>query len=80
MMAAVILTRPSTRRPPCTMNTSFPLPLNASRQSGFTTALRLLLATTADLWMGTAQPHGTTTLQQRAPTGTAARCTPSQPK
>ena len=33
------------------------LPFNTSRQSGFTTPLRLLLATTAAFWMGAAQPQ-----------------------
>lgn len=39
------------------MKTRFRLPFNASRQSGFTTPLRLLLATTAAFWMGAAQPQ-----------------------
>src|SRR5450830_1142523 len=47
------------------MNIQFPLPLDASRQSGFTTPLRLLLATTAAFWMGTAQSHGVTTTVPR---------------
>ncbi len=33
------------------------LPFNANRHSGFTTPLRLLLATTAAFWMGAAQPQ-----------------------
>lgn len=52
----VILATPSTRRLR-TMNIPFQLPFDASRQSGFTTPLRLLLATTAAFWMGTAQSH-----------------------
>ena len=39
------------------MKPRFRLPFNASRQSGFTTPLRLLLATTAAFWMGAAQPQ-----------------------
>ncbi len=39
------------------MKTRFRLPFNASRQSGFTTPLRLLLATTAAFWVGAAQPQ-----------------------
>lgn len=42
------------------MNIKSPLPLDASRQSAFTTPIRLLLATTAAFWMGTAQPQVTT--------------------
>ena len=37
------------------------LPFNTSRQSGFTTPLRLLLATTAAFWMGAAQPQEVST-------------------
>jgi hypothetical protein len=43
------------------MNIKSPLPLDASRQSAFTTPIRLLLATTAAFWMGTAQPQVSTT-------------------
>lgn len=43
------------------MNIKSPLPLDASRQSALTTPIRLLLATTAAFWMGTAQPQATTT-------------------
>jgi hypothetical protein len=39
------------------MRPRFRLPSSASRQSGFTTPLRLLLATTAAFWMGAAQPQ-----------------------
>ena len=39
------------------MNPSFRLPFAANCQSGFTTPLRLLLATTAAFWMGAAQPQ-----------------------
>ena len=39
------------------MKPRFRLPFNANRQSGFTTPLRLLLATTAAFWMGAAQPQ-----------------------
>ena len=39
------------------MTMRFRLPFEASRTSGFTTPLRLLLATTAAFWMGTAQPQ-----------------------
>lgn len=60
----MIVTNPATRRLR-TMNIQFPLPLDASRQSGFTTPLRLLLATTAAFWMGTAQSHGVTTTVPR---------------
>jgi hypothetical protein len=42
------------------MTIKSPLPLDASRQSAFTTPIRLLLATTAAFWMGTAQPQVTT--------------------
>jgi hypothetical protein len=38
------------------MNHPFRLPLDASRHRGFTTPLRLLLATTTALWMGSTQP------------------------
>ena len=41
------------------MKPRFLLPFNPSRQSGFTTPLRLLLATTAAFWMGAAQPNET---------------------
>jgi len=47
------------------MNIPFRLPLDASRQSGFTTPLRLLLATTAAFWMGTAQPQVLTPVTSR---------------
>ncbi len=47
------------------MNIPFRLPLDASRQSGFTTPLRLLLATTAAFWMGTAQPQVLTPVASR---------------
>ncbi len=63
-LATVTATPPSTPRPR-TMNTSFRLPFDASRQSGFTTPLRLLLATTAAFWMGTAQSHVVTTTVSR---------------
>lgn len=43
----------------------FPLPLDTSRQSSFTTPLRLLLATTAALWLGTTQPQATTPVVSR---------------
>lgn len=39
------------------MKPRFKLPFTASRHSGFTTPLRLLLATTAAFWMGAAQPQ-----------------------
>jgi hypothetical protein len=39
------------------MKLKFRLPLGANRQSGLSTPLRLLLATTAAFWMGTAQPQ-----------------------
>ena len=39
------------------MTPRFRLPFTASPQSGFTTPLRLLLATTAAFWMGAAQPQ-----------------------
>ncbi|MDO9216527.1 MAG: hypothetical protein Q7U14_04595 [Lacisediminimonas sp.] len=47
------------------MNIPFPLPFDASRQCGLTTPLRLLLATTAAFWMGTAQSHVVTTTAPR---------------
>ncbi|WP_296447982.1 hypothetical protein [Rhodoferax sp. UBA5149] len=47
------------------MNIQFQLPLDASRQSAFTTPLRLLLATTAAFWMGTAQPQVLTPVASR---------------
>ncbi|MDO8249924.1 MAG: hypothetical protein Q7T78_09460 [Rhodoferax sp.] len=47
------------------MNIKSPLPLDASRQSAFTTPIRLLLATTAAFWMGTAQPQVCTTTVAR---------------
>ncbi len=56
---AVILTALGPRRLH-TMNIKSPLPLDASRHSAFTTPIRLLLATTAAFWMGTAQPQVTT--------------------
>jgi hypothetical protein len=43
----------------------FPLPLDTSRQSSFTTPLRLLLATTAALWLGTTQPQVATSVTSR---------------
>ena len=43
------------------MKPHFRLPFVASRQSGFTTPLRLLLATTAAFWMGAAQPQEVST-------------------
>ena len=43
------------------MTPRFRLPFAANRQSGFTTPLRLLLATTAAFWMGAAQPQEATT-------------------
>jgi hypothetical protein len=64
MLMGVILTTPSTRRLH-SMNIPFRLPFDASRQSGFTTPLRLLLATTAAFWMGTAQSHVVTTTVPR---------------
>lgn len=39
------------------MTNPFHIPLDAGRHSGFTTPLRLLLATTAAFWMGTVQPQ-----------------------
>ena len=39
------------------MATTFQVPFKAGSQSGFTTPLRLLLATTAAFWMGAAQPQ-----------------------
>jgi hypothetical protein len=39
------------------MKPRFRLPFNANRHGGFTTPLRLLLATTAAFWMGAAQPQ-----------------------
>ncbi len=39
------------------MKIRFRLPFDTSRQAGFTTPLRLLLATTAAFWMGAAQPQ-----------------------
>lgn len=48
------------------MNAKIPLPLDASRPSAFTTPIRLLLATTAAFWMGTAQPQANTTATPRA--------------
>jgi len=60
----VIITNPAARRLH-TMNIPFRLPLDASRQSGFTTPLRLLLATTAAFWMGTAQPQVLTPVASR---------------
>ena len=47
------------------MNIQFHLPLDASGQNAFTTPLRLLLATTAAFWMGTAQPHAVATTVPR---------------
>ena len=47
------------------MNHPFRLPLDASRHRGFTTPLRLLLATTAALWMGSAQPPASTASASR---------------
>jgi hypothetical protein len=47
------------------MNSPFRLPFNASRHAGFTTPLRLLLATTAAFWMGSAQPQVTTPVVSR---------------
>ena len=47
------------------MSLPFPLPLDTSRQSSFTTPLRLLLATTAALWLGTAQPQASTPVVSR---------------
>lgn len=43
----------------------FPLPLDTSRQSSFTTPLRLLLATTAALWLGATQPQVATPVASR---------------
>lgn len=63
-LAAVIVSNPATHRLH-TMNIPFRLPLDASRQSGFTTPLRLLLATTAAFWMGTAQPQVLTPVASR---------------
>ncbi|MDO9165466.1 MAG: hypothetical protein Q7U13_05105 [Rhodoferax sp.] len=51
------------------MNIPFRLPFDASRQCGFTTPLRLLLATTAAFWMGTAQSHVVTTTAPQQVTG-----------
>ena len=39
------------------MKHRFRLPFDTSRSAGFTTPLRLLLATTAAFWMGSAQPQ-----------------------
>lgn len=52
-----------------TMKIRFRLPFDASRQSGLTTPLRLLLATTAACWMGAAQPQVATTALGRTTTG-----------
>lgn len=41
------------------------LPQDANRHAGFTTPLRLLLATTAALWMGAAQPQLASTPSSR---------------
>lgn len=60
----MIVTNPATHRLH-TMNIPFRLPLDTSRQSGFTTPLRLLLATTAAFWMGTAQSQVVTTMASR---------------
>ena len=43
------------------MKRRFQLPFNGGCQSGLTTPLRLLLATTAAFWMGPAQPQGEAT-------------------
>lgn len=51
------------------MNIPFRLPFDASRHCGFTTPLRLLLATTAAFWMGTAQSHVVTTTVPQQVTG-----------
>jgi hypothetical protein len=50
------------------MFTATPQPLDIQRQTGFTTPLRLLLATTAALWMGAAQPQAATPPAARATT------------
>ena len=47
------------------MKIQFRLPFEASRTNGFTTPLRLLLATTAAFWMGAAQPQVATTKAAR---------------
>ncbi len=47
------------------MKLRFRLPFDTSRHSAVTTPLRLLLATTAAFWMGTAQPQVTTSKVSR---------------
>jgi hypothetical protein len=50
------------------MKIQFQLPFEAGRSSGFSTPLRLLLATTAAFWMGAAQPQATTARAARSVT------------
>lgn len=47
------------------MKPRFRLPFDTSRSSALTTPLRLVLATTAAFWMGTAQPQTTTSKVSR---------------
>jgi len=47
------------------MKTRFRMPFDRSRHAGFTTPLRVLLATTAAFWMGTAQPQVLTPVASR---------------
>lgn len=47
------------------MKTPFQLPLNTHRHAAFTTPLRLLMATTAALWMGAAHPQTPSTTVSR---------------
>ncbi len=58
-------TQPQPERHRRIMKLRFRLPFDTNRHSAFTTPLRLLLATTAAFWMGTAQPQVNTSKPSR---------------